>query len=151
MLIGCTKCASSNLNAFVYSESCSETGPGACFSKLPVITGPIKAVLFSIKNRSFKSFENRTVKLSGKETKWTSLEVRTYPTFLETLISKYDLGPVKLLGLSRNVPWVGQGVENILYILPSTVKEQCLSLRILFDAFSFKKEGTFPTLPSWTN
>ena len=41
-----------------------------------------------------------TVKLSAKETKWTLLEVRTRPTFLETLISKYD----KLLGLSRNGP-----------------------------------------------
>ena len=53
---------------------------------------------------SFKSFENGTVlyfsvfitpvQLSAKETKWTSLEVRTHPTFLETLISKYDFGPV---------------------------------------------------------
>ena len=58
--------------------------------------------LFSIKDGSFKSFENGTVKLSAKETKWTSLEVRTRPTFLETLISKSDFGPVKLLGLSRN-------------------------------------------------
>ena len=32
------------------------------------------------------------------------LEVRTRPTFLETLISKYDFGPVKLLVLSRNGP-----------------------------------------------
>ena len=49
-------------------------------------------------------FENGTVKLSSKETKWTSLEVRTHPTFLETLFSKYDFGPVKLPGLSRNRP-----------------------------------------------
>jgi len=58
--------------------------------------------LFSIKDRSFKRFENCRVKLSAKETKWTLLEVRTHPTFLETLISKYDFGPVKLLGLWRN-------------------------------------------------
>ena len=50
----------------------------------------------------FNSFENCTVKLSAKETKWTSLMVRTHPTFLETLISKYHFGPVKLPGLSRN-------------------------------------------------
>ena len=57
------------------------------------------AVLFSIPDGSFESFENYTVKLSAKETKWTSLEVRTHPTFLETMISKYDLGSVKLPGL----------------------------------------------------
>ena len=54
----------------------------------------------------FQSFENCTVKLLIKETKWTSLEVRTHPTFLETLISKYDFGPVELPGLSRNSPQV---------------------------------------------
>ena len=63
-----------------------------------------QAVLFSIPNESFKRFENCTVKLSAKETKWTSLEVRTHPTFLDTLISKYDFQPIKLPGLSRNRP-----------------------------------------------
>ena len=50
------------------------------------------AVLFFILevDSSFKRFENCTVKLSAEETKWTSLEVRTHPTFLENLISKYD-------------------------------------------------------------
>ena len=37
-------------------------------------------------------------------TKWTLLEFRTQPTFLEILISKSDFGPVKLPGLSRNGP-----------------------------------------------
>ena len=46
------------------------------------------------------------VKLSAKETKWTSSEVRTRSTFLETLISKSDSRPGKLLGLSRNGPLV---------------------------------------------
>ena len=50
--------------------------------------------------------ENGAVKLSAKETKCTSLEVRTHPTFLETLISKRDSGPVKLPGLSRNGPLI---------------------------------------------
>ena len=54
--------------------------------------------MFFILDSSFKRFENYTVKLSAKETKWTSLEVRTHPTFLENLISKYDFGPVKLTG-----------------------------------------------------
>ena len=44
------------------------------------------------------------VKVLARETKLTSLEARTRPTFLETLISKYDFGPVKLPGLSRNGP-----------------------------------------------
>ena len=44
----------------------------------------LEAVLISIKNGIFKSFENGAVKLSAKETKWTSLEARTNPTFLET-------------------------------------------------------------------
>ena len=60
--------------------------------------------MFPIKYGSFKSFENGTVKLLAKETRWVSLEVRTQHTLLETLISKYDTGPVKLPGLSRNGP-----------------------------------------------
>ena len=60
--------------------------------------------MISIPDESFKRFGNYTVKFSAKETKWTSLEVRTHPTFLETLISKYDFGPVELPGPSRNGP-----------------------------------------------
>ena len=60
--------------------------------------------MFFILDGRFKRFENGTVKLSAKETKWTLLEVKTHPTFLENLISKYDFGPVKLPGLSRNGP-----------------------------------------------
>ena len=55
---------------------------------------------FSILGWSFKSFENYAFKLSAKETKWTLLEVRTHPAFLDTLILKYDFGPVKLPRLS---------------------------------------------------
>ena len=44
------------------------------------------------------------MELLANETKWTSLEDRTHPTFLETLIQKYDSGPVKLPGLPRNGP-----------------------------------------------
>ena len=64
-----------------------------------------------------KRFENGAVKLLAKETKCTSLEVRTRPTFLETLISKYDFGPVKLPGLSRNRPQA-RG-RDILVLVPS--------------------------------
>ena len=62
--------------------------------------------MFSIPDGSFKSFENYTVKLLAKETKWTSLEVKKHPILLESLISKYGFGPVKLPGLSRNGPLV---------------------------------------------
>ena len=79
----------------------SAEGPGACFSKLPVIFGPVKLFLIAIKDGSFA---NGAVKLLAKETKWTSSELRAHPTFLGTLISKYDFGPVKLPGLSRNRP-----------------------------------------------
>ena len=62
--------------------------------------------MFFIPDGSFKRFEYYTVKLLAKETKWTFLEFRTHLTFLETLISKFDFGPVKLPGLSRNGPQV---------------------------------------------
>ena len=96
--------------------------PSACFlldcklkpTEFVVIRGPFleapgnyqphKAVLFSIPNGSFWRFENCTVKVSAKETKLTLLEIRTHTTFLETLVSKYDFGPVKLPSLSRKGP-----------------------------------------------
>ena len=62
--------------------------------------------MFFTLDSSIKRFENCTVKLSAKETKLTSLEVTTHPTFLENLMSKYYFGPVKLPGLSRNGPLV---------------------------------------------
>ena len=45
-----------------------------------------KAVLFSIPDGSFKTFENYKVKVSAEETKWTLLEVRDHSTFIETSI-----------------------------------------------------------------
>ena len=63
-----------------------------------------EAFLFSIPDGSFKRFQNCTIKVSAKETKWTLLEVRTHPSFLEALISKSDSVPIKLPGLSRNGP-----------------------------------------------
>ena len=90
-----------------YCCTTKEVWPGARFSKLPVITGPVKLFCFSFQvGVSEFRFENCTVKVSARETKLTSLEVRTRPTFLEILISKYDFGPVKLPGLSRNGPLV---------------------------------------------
>ena len=79
---------------------------------------------------SFKRFENCTVKLSAKETKWTSLEVKTLPTFLENFISKYDFGPVKLPGLSRNGPQ-GRDVRKPINVNPSKVKRSTEALCFL--------------------
>ena len=73
--------------------------------------------MFFILDSSFKRFQNCTVKLSAKETKWTSLEVKTHPTFLENLTSKYDFGPVKLPGLSRNGP-LGRVVRKPVNVNP---------------------------------
>ena len=67
---------------------------------------------------SFKRFENCAVKLLAKETKWTLSEERTRPSFLETLISKSDFGPVKLPGLSRNGP---QALKFMPYRKPALV------------------------------
>ena len=74
-----------------------------------MISGPLSCFVFPFR-REFQKFKNCTVKLSAKETKWTSLEVRTHPAFPETLISKCDSGPVKLPGLSRNGPLAGNTV-----------------------------------------
>ena len=46
-----------------------------------------------------------------------------------------------------NRSWVGQGGENILDVLPSTVNEQCYPLRILCNAFKKELEGMFPGSP----
>ena len=43
------------------------------------------------------------------------IRVRTHPTFLTTLISKYDYGPVKLPGLSRNGPQINYQPETTAY------------------------------------
>ena len=94
-----------------------ETDPWGPFLDAPGNYRARYAVLFSILGGSFKSFENGTVKLSAKETKWTSLEVRTQPRFLETLISKHDFGRVKLPGLSRNGPLVLKQVTPDICVL----------------------------------
>ena len=84
------------------------------------------AILFFIPDGSLKSFENCTVKLSAKQAKLTSLEFRTHPTFLETLISTYDFVPVELPGLSRNGP------------LESHSKISKLMITDLFDSHIFR-------------
>ena len=78
---------------------CEEVVTRGPFLEAPGNYRAREAVLFFILESNFKRFENCTVKLSAKETKWTSLKVRTHPTFLENLISKDDFGLVKLPGL----------------------------------------------------
>ena len=91
-----------------YVHSISHLSCRAHFSKLPVITGPIKLFCFPFQTGVSKVLNiiSHSVKLLAKETKWTLLEFRTHPTFLEILISKSDFGPVKLPGLPRNRPLV---------------------------------------------
>ena len=90
------------------------------------------AILFFIPDGSLKSFENCTVKLSAKQAKLTSLEFRTHPTFLETLISKYDFGPVELPGLSRNGPLENHAKSRSLWLLISLI-------HIFLGSIPFKK------------
>ena len=78
---------------------------GARFSELPVITGPVKLCFYPILDGSFKGFENCTVKLSAKETKWTLLEVRTHPTFLETDFKSMISGPLSYRVFRKTGPW----------------------------------------------
>ena len=59
------------------------TMQGAPFLKAPGNYRALQAVLFSIKDGSLKRFVTGTVKLSAKERKWTSLEIRTHLTFLD--------------------------------------------------------------------
>ena len=75
------------------------------FSKLPVITEPSSCFVFH-STWEFQKFWKLHSKILAKEAKWTSLEVRTHPTFLETLISKHNFGPIKLPGLLKNGPQV---------------------------------------------
>ena len=51
--------------------------PGARFSKVPIINGPLKAVVVYMQDRSFNSFASNLMKPSVNETKWSILLART--------------------------------------------------------------------------
>ena len=89
--------------------------------------------MFSIPDGSFKSFENYTLKLLAKETKWTSLGVKKQPVFLESLISKYGFGPVKLPGLSRNGPQAFWHFDKLILLVESS-QYFCILICIFFPA-----------------
>ena len=57
-----------------------------------------------MQDRGFNSFAFNMIKLSVNETKWSSLLARTRALILCILIWKFDFGPEKLPGLSRNGP-----------------------------------------------
>ena len=50
---------------------------GACFSKVPMINRPHKAVVVYMQDRSFNSFASNLIKPSVNETKWSILPART--------------------------------------------------------------------------
>ena len=52
-----------------------------------------------------RKFENHTIKLSAKETKWTGSGVRACFSILLLLILKYSVRPVKLARIPRTGPW----------------------------------------------
>ena len=52
----------------------------------------------------FNSFSSSMIKLSVNETQWSSLLARTRALILYISIWKFDFGPKKLPGLSRNGP-----------------------------------------------
>ena len=51
--------------------------PGARFSKVPIINGPLRAVVVYMQDRSFNSFALNLMKPSVNETKWSILLART--------------------------------------------------------------------------
>ena len=59
-----------------------------------------------MQGRGFNSFASNMIKLSVNETKWSSLLARTRALILYISIWKFDFGPEKLPGLSRNGPQV---------------------------------------------
>ena len=48
------------------------SGPGARFSKVPIINGPVKLSLFTRKIEVSIVFASNMIKLSVNETKWSS-------------------------------------------------------------------------------
>ena len=56
----------------------------------------------------FNSFASNRIKLSVNETEWSSLLARTRARILYISIWKFDIGPERLPGLSRNGPQGGR-------------------------------------------
>ena len=90
----------------------------ARFSKAPVINGPVKLLLFTCKIEVSVGFISNMIKLSVSKIKWSSLLARTRALILYITIWIFDLGPVKLPGLSRNGPLATTCISLPRYQLP---------------------------------
>ena len=69
----------SGLAPLISRSSDSGSSSGARYSKLPVITGPVKLFCFPFQMGGFKSFEYYTVKLLAKENKMDFIKVQNTP------------------------------------------------------------------------
>ena len=105
--------------------------PGAHFSKPPVITGPVKLFYFPLIDTIFKSFKICTVKLSAKETIWTSYFLLFLRLWFQNMP---DFGPVKLPGLSRNGPQNPWPREHRAIALSTELRELMESKVILLSS-----------------
>jgi len=56
--------------------TCSYKGPGARLSKVPIINGPGKLLLFTFKTEVSIVLQINMIKLSVNKTKWTGLSAR---------------------------------------------------------------------------
>ena len=76
--------------------------PWIRFSKVPIINGPGKLLLFTFKIEVSIVLQINSIKLSVNKTKRTGLSAISRAFTLHILIRIYNLGPEKLPGLSRN-------------------------------------------------
>ena len=64
------------MNSSFYDKKKRKLFSGARFSKVPIINGPVKVLLFSYK-MAVSIFASNMIKLSVNETKWSSLLAKT--------------------------------------------------------------------------
>ena len=103
-------CPGNIMSNNVFTTMCPRL-PGARFLKLLVITGPVKLFCFPIQmGDGIKRFESCTVKLSAKETIWTSLEVRIHPSFQRVWFQNMISGPLSYWVFREKRPQRLQGV-----------------------------------------
>ena len=151
------------------SISVALLGPGARFSKVPIINGPGKLPPFTLKIEVFNSFVSNVIKLSVNETKWSSLLARTRALILYISIWIFDFGPEKLPGLSRNgplnptsspglfpqkmeKPW-GRGCPEPLFskVQISNMLESSLPADVLWGSFIRKRNDCVTNEPQRTS
>ena len=78
--------------------------PWGLFLESPDNQRARKVVFVYMQDRSFKNFACNMIKLSVKETKWSSLLTRTRALIFCFSVWKFDFGPEKLPELSRSGP-----------------------------------------------